>query len=158
MWKFIKGATSQDSWLNHDKEEYVFWGRSNVGKSSFINYLASSKVANTSSTPGRTKVINYFLTNNEKVIVDLPGYGFASVSKKDQDKINGIIDLEMIQYLIEMGHKVNYVFTKYDKANQSQKYNIQKQVKELWPNAKYFFISSTKNKGGKEFKEAFDIL
>lgn len=93
MWKFIKGATSQDSWLNHDKEEYVFWGRSNVGKSSFINYLASSKVANTSSTPGRTKVINYFLTNNEKVIVDLPGYGFASVSKKDQDKINGIIDV-----------------------------------------------------------------
>ena len=184
MWKFIKGATSQDSWLNHDKEEYVFWGRSNVGKSSFINYLASLKVANTSSTPGRTKVINYFLTNNEKVIVDLPGYGFASVSKKDQDKINGIIDvyfrqnpnqknifllidckvgfsaidLEMIQYLIEMGYEVNYVFTKYDKANQSQKYNIEKQVKELWPNAKYFFISSTKNKGGKEFKEAFDIL
>ncbi|KNG78841.1 GTPase EngB [Plasmodium falciparum IGH-CR14] len=117
----------------------------------------SSKVANTSSTPGRTKVINYFLTNNEKVIVDLPGYGFASVSKKDQDKINGIIDvyfrqnpnqknifllidckvgfsaidLEMIQYLVEMHYEVNYVFTKYDKANQSQKYNIEKQVKEL---------------------------
>ncbi|GAA8715856.1 hypothetical protein oki361_21130 [Helicobacter pylori] len=89
--------------------------------------------------------------------MDLPGYGFANISKKDQDKINGIIDvyfrqnpnqknifllidckigfsaidLEMIQYLIEMGYEVNYVFTKYDKASQSQKYNIQKQVKEL---------------------------
>lgn len=65
--------------------EIAVVGRSNVGKSSFINMLANNKkLAKTSSTPGRTRLVNYFLFNSEFVLVDLPGYGFAKASKAEQ--------------------------------------------------------------------------
>ena len=64
--------------------EFAFIGRSNVGKSSLINMLCgNSKLAKTSSTPGKTKLINHFIINDSWYLVDLPGYGFAKISRKD---------------------------------------------------------------------------
>src|SRR4051812_49336659 len=70
-----------------DKPEYAFIGRSNVGKSSLINMIANKKnLAKTSGTPGKTQLINHFLINKTWYLVDLPGYGFARVSKTEKEK------------------------------------------------------------------------
>jgi len=81
---FVKSAVYEKDYPEQlDKMEFAFVGRSNVGKSSLINSLASRlKLARTSKTPGRTQLINYFLINDEFYIVDLPGYGFAKVPKE----------------------------------------------------------------------------
>ena len=122
--------------------EYAFIGRSNVGKSSLINMLTGrNKLAMTSSTPGKTMLINHFLINKKWYLVDLPGYGYARRSKKDQEKLRGIIegyildreqmtclfllidcrhepqkiDLEFIEWLGECGVPFSIIFTKADK-------------------------------------------
>ncbi len=75
------------------RHEYAFIGRSNVGKSSLINMLTGRKgLAMTSSTPGKTTLINHFLINDEWYIVDLPGYGYAQRGKKMQTEIKRIIE------------------------------------------------------------------
>jgi len=80
--EFVKSAFSQRDWIADVKPEIAFLGRSNVGKSSLINSLLLRKaLARTSNTPGRTQSINYFLINNSFYFVDLPGYGYARVSK-----------------------------------------------------------------------------
>ena len=72
--------------------EIVLCGRSNVGKSSFINCLLSSKTAKTSSQPGKTRSINYYLIDNKFFFVDLPGFGYAKVSKTEKDAWQKLID------------------------------------------------------------------
>ena len=73
--------------------EFAFIGRSNVGKSSLINAISGyGNLAKTSSTPGKTQLINHFMINDEWYLVDLPGYGYAKVSKKMQSDIKSIID------------------------------------------------------------------
>ena len=89
--------------------EYAFVGRSNVGKSSLINYLTNSKIAKTSSIPGKTQLINHFLINNQWFLVDLPGYGYAKVSKKARANFNQFTK----QYLIERKNLI-YVFVLID--------------------------------------------
>ncbi|HVF29835.1 MAG TPA: ribosome biogenesis GTP-binding protein YihA/YsxC [Pyrinomonadaceae bacterium] len=80
--EFIKSAFAQKDWPTDDRPEIAFLGRSNVGKSSLINSLLLRKgLARTSNTPGRTQSINFFLINESFYFVDLPGYGFAKVSK-----------------------------------------------------------------------------
>lgn len=183
MWKFIKSATDQNNWLEHQATEIVFWGRSNVGKSSLINALASQKIAKTSSTPGRTRLINYFETQRNKIIVDLPGYGFASMSKKAQNKVSGIIDfyfrnsqnskrvcllidakigfsyidLEMIDYLKSLGITFDIIITKIDKANQSQKYRVKQQVLTFSDDINIFMVSSEKKQGLVDLVEHFEL-
>src|SRR6476620_8028607 len=79
---FVKSAYSRLHWTNDGLPEIAFLGRSNVGKSSLLNSLLGRKgLARTSNTPGRTQSINYFLINNSFYFVDLPGYGYAKVSK-----------------------------------------------------------------------------
>lgn len=126
------------------RHEYAFIGRSNVGKSSLINMLTGQKgLAMTSSTPGKTMLINYFLINDSWYIVDLPGYGYAKRSKADRDRIDHMIknyilgreqmtnlfvlidvrhkpqriDLEFMQWLGENGVPFSIVFTKLDKLS-----------------------------------------
>lgn len=80
--EFIKSAFNRDHWIDDRRAEIAFLGRSNVGKSSLINSLLQRKgLARTSNTPGRTQSINYFLINDAFYFVDLPGYGYAKVSK-----------------------------------------------------------------------------
>ena len=75
-----------------DLPEYAFVGRSNVGKSSLINYLAGiEKLAKTSADPGRTRLINHFIVDNSWYLVDLPGYGYAKISKSERVKFEILI-------------------------------------------------------------------
>lgn len=80
--EFVKSAFAKKDWTTDGKAEIAFLGRSNVGKSSLINSLLNRKgLARTSNTPGRTQSLNYFLINERFYFVDLPGYGYAKVSK-----------------------------------------------------------------------------
>ncbi len=130
-----------------ERAEYAFIGRSNVGKSSLINYLTNSgKLAKVSGTPGKTKLINHFLINDSWYLVDLPGYGYARVSKQDRAGFSQLItdyvlnrepmhllfvlldvrlepqriDLEFLRLLGKYGVPFALVFTKCDKLSKDQ--------------------------------------
>ena len=142
--RFVISNSDASKCPKHDKHEYAFIGRSNVGKSSLINMLTSRRgLAMTSATPGKTMLINHFLVNDSWYIVDLPGYGFALRSKNSRDKLQKIIsdyilnrqeltnlfvlidsrlapqkiDLEFIDWLGENGVPFSIVFTKMDKLS-----------------------------------------
>lgn len=163
-----------------NKAEYAFIGRSNVGKSSLINMLCNHKgLAKTSATPGKTLLINHFLINKEWYLVDLPGYGYAKISKKEQEKLQQIIssyilrreqmtnlfvlvdsrhepqkiDMEFIEWLGENGIPFSIVFTKADKSKPTKlKANIDiylKTLKEQWEELPPYFITSSENKTGR---------
>lgn len=168
MWKFIKSAASINGWYQTNLEQFAFIGRSNVGKSSLINALANCKIARVSKQPGRTQLINYFQVK-DKIVIDLPGYGYAKLSITQKSRISlmladffqrnaqlsGIfliidatigfqdIDYQMLEYLIGLGHKVIVIANKVDKASQSQKAKIGNQAKKL--NLAIVFVSA-KNK------------
>ena len=161
--------------------EYAFIGRSNVGKSSLINMLTQRKgLAMTSSTPGKTMLINHFRINDEWYLVDLPGYGYAKRSKKDQEKLQNIIsfyvlereqltnlfvlidsrlkpqkiDLEFIEWLGENGVPFSIIFTKADK---NKKGELRKNVdtfldtlREQWEELPPHFITSSESRLGRE--------
>ena len=161
--------------------EYAFIGRSNVGKSSLINMLTQRKgLAMTSSTPGKTMLINHFRINDEWYLVDLPGYGYVKRSKKDQEKLQNIIsfyvlereqltnlfvlidsrlkpqkiDLEFIEWLGENGVPFSIIFTKADK---NKKGELRKNVdtflatlREQWEELPPHFITSSESRLGRE--------
>lgn len=163
------------------KPEYAFIGRSNVGKSSLINMLTNNrKLAKTSSTPGKTLLINHFIINNEWYLVDLPGYGFAKRSKKEVTKLNQMIqgyilqreqlvnvfvlidvrleaqkiDLEFIQWLGESSIPFAIVFTKADKLT-ANKVNAnvaayKKELSETWEELPPMFVTSSEKKQGRD--------
>ncbi|MXV38852.1 YihA family ribosome biogenesis GTP-binding protein [Flavobacteriaceae bacterium Ap0902] len=100
--------------------EYAFIGRSNVGKSSVINMLVNNKkLAKTSSTPGKTQLINHFLINESWYLVDLPGYGYAKVSRKDRAKFGQMIE----SYILNRKNLVN-VFVLVDSRHEPQKNDL----------------------------------
>lgn len=163
------------------KPEYAFIGRSNVGKSSLINMLTNNrKLAKTSSTPGKTLLINHFIINKEWYLVDLPGYGFAKRSKKEIDKLDQMIrgyilqrdqlvnvfvlvdvrlepqkiDLEFIEWLGLSSVPFAIVFTKADKltANKArQAVEAYKQkLLETWEELPPIFVTSAERKEGRE--------
>lgn len=105
--KFIKGIRGTDPILHDPKPQFAFVGRSNVGKSSVINALLGRKgVAKSSSTPGKTKEINFFLVNEALFFVDLPGYGYARVSNTEKEQLVKMI----LWYLLESGASPKLVF------------------------------------------------
>lgn len=163
------------------KPEFAFIGRSNVGKSSLINMLTNHKgLAKTSSTPGKTLLINHFIINREWYLVDLPGYGFAkrskSVLKQLEQMIDGYIlqreqlvntfvlvdirlepqkiDLEFIDWLGRSGVPFSIVFTKADKlSKQKADNNVQAYKKTLlqtWEELPPIFVTSADKKTGRE--------
>ena len=90
--KFKTSAVSFERCLTPDFPEFAFIGRSNVGKSSLINLLTNKEgLARVSKTPGRTREINFFSINNAWTLVDLPGYGYAKVSKSQRDHLNEFV-------------------------------------------------------------------
>ena len=92
--KFVTSVANKSNILIDDKYQIAFVGRSNVGKSSLLNMLCNnSKLAKTSSTPGRTRLVNYFLINDSFYFVDLPGYGFAKASKQEVYSWQSLISL-----------------------------------------------------------------
>lgn len=178
---FVISNTQVAKCPTHKLPEYAFIGRSNVGKSSLINMLTNHKgLAKTSSKPGKTQLINHFLINKEWYLVDLPGYGYAKVSKqskktfqqfitdyfkKRRELVNAFvlvdirhepqkIDLEFMQWLGENAIPFAIVFTKADKLTEKQ---IQEHVAsyseillQQWEEMPPYFITSSENRLGKE--------
>lgn len=179
--EFIISNTQVSKCPQDGLPEYAFIGRSNVGKSSLINMLTKhSKLAMTSSTPGKTLLINHFLINKKWYLVDLPGYGYAQRGKKQQEKITKIIedyilereqmttlfvlidvrlepqkiDLEFIEWLGENGIPFSIIFTKADKLTTNKvRDNVNLYVKKLqenWEELPPYFISSSEKRLGRD--------
>lgn len=90
--KFVRGVVGSHNLLVDEKKQIAFVGRSNVGKSSVINMLVNQKsLVKSSSTPGKTQQINFFLINDKFYFVDLPGYGYAKISQKRREKLRKLI-------------------------------------------------------------------
>jgi len=161
--------------------EYAFIGRSNVGKSSLINMIANQKkLAKTSSTPGKTQLINHFLINDSWHIVDLPGYGYAKTSKSNKKEFKKIIneyfkhrnqlvsafilidarhnplkiDLDFMVWLVTNKISFSIVFTKADKLTpielDTNISNYKKELEKTWEILPEIFISSSKKNLGKK--------
>lgn len=112
--EFITSAVTTSQYPEDNRIEIAFVGRSNVGKSSLINTLTNRrKLVKVSSTPGKTKLVNFFLINNEFYFVDLPGYGYAKVSKAEKESWGKVIEtyllkreqLRRIVLLVDCRHK-----------------------------------------------------
>ena len=179
--KFIKSAQSIKDSIEPNFNEVAFMGRSNVGKSSFLNSLTNQKIAKISSTPGKTKLINFFdvvYENDAKTIfVDLPGFGYAKVSKKEQanweKNLNNFISNrfniklfvhlrdarhpklaidnqveEYLNFIKKADQQILTIFTKSDKLKQNELAKLKKE----YPNS--IFVSNLKNRGIKEANEA----
>ena len=111
---FVTSAVRKSQYPEDKKAEFLMIGRSNVGKSSFINTLVNRKnIARISSIPGKTQTLNFFLINDNFYLVDVPGYGFAKVSKSLKNKFGLIIEdylkdrenLKMVFMLVDFRHK-----------------------------------------------------
>jgi len=179
--EFLISNTDAGKCPQDGKPEYAFIGRSNVGKSSLINMLTDKKgLAMTSSTPGKTQLINHFIINDEWYLVDLPGYGYAQRGKKGREKIQEIIDrylderieltclfvlidcrhepqkidLEFIENLGESEIPFAIVFTKTDKISAGRlKTNLEiykSKLLETWEELPLIFTTSSEHKKGKE--------
>ncbi|MCD4769179.1 MAG: ribosome biogenesis GTP-binding protein YihA/YsxC [Bacteroidales bacterium] len=179
--EFIKSSTELSQCPEPDKPDYAFLGRSNVGKSSLINMLARrSKLARISGTPGKTQIINHFLINNEWYLTDLPGYGYAKVSKKMRYEWKKMIekyilgrenlmclfllvdsrhnpiesDIEFINYLGTNNIPLARVFTKADKQKTDALTNVIKahenRLHETWESLPPAFVTSATTGTGRE--------
>ena len=170
-----------------NKPEYAFIGRSNVGKSSLINMLTNNKrLAKTSSTPGKTLLINHFIINNEWYLVDLPGYGYAKRSKKEIDKLDQMIrgyilqreqlvnvfvlvdirlepqkiDLDFLEWLGLSSIPFSIVFTKADKLTATKARQsvetYKKVLMETWEELPPIFVTSAEKRQGRD--EVLDYI
>jgi len=118
--KFVSSSTGFGKCPVTDLPEYAFIGRSNVGKSSLINMLTNrTRLAKTSSTPGKTRLINHFIVNNEWYLVDLPGYGYVK-AKPGQKKIFQAI----ITDYIKKRHNLSCLFVLLDSRHEPQKIDL----------------------------------
>ena len=179
--EFVMSNTRVEQCPKSKLPEYAFIGRSNVGKSSLINMLCNrKKLAKTSSRPGKTQLINHFLINKQWHLVDLPGYGYARVSKtqkktfqkfitnyfiKRKELISAFLlidfrhkpqnlDLEFMSWLGENFIPFSIIFTKSDKLKEKEikgnTSNYLKRLKEDWEEVPKYFITSSEKKIGKD--------
>jgi GTP-binding protein len=171
---FVVSNSDYKKCPSDNRPEYAFIGRSNVGKSSLINMLTKNKsLAKTSVRPGKTQLINHFLINKEWYLVDLPGYGYAKISKSARSEWMKMIkdyflcreqlvstfvlidsrippqkiDLDFISFLGSNGIPLSIVFTKVDKQNQRETaLNVnafKKAMAEEWEELPPIFITSS---------------
>ena len=176
--QFIKSETDFSNYEGFDIPEIMLAGRSNVGKSSFINMLSGNgKLAKVSATQGKTKVVNFFLFNKEFVLVDLPGYGYAETSKVEQHRWGEIInsyidsaknlvcavllvdvrhlptdqDKQMLNYFTYNNIPVTIVATKYDKIKKAERMKkISDIAKELKVGVENIYLISSETAYGKD--------
>ncbi len=176
--EFIKSVFNLDDLPKDQLPAVILCGRSNVGKSSFINCLFNRKnLAKISSTPGKTRSINYYLIDNKFYLIDLPGYGYAKVSKKEREQWGKLINkfilssnnikyafhfldcrLNPTELDISLNELLNYckidyaiILNKIDKLKQSELAQAKKNIKTIFPNLieneNFYLFSSVKKKG-----------
>ena len=179
--KFVVSNQTVSNCPDNLLPEYAFIGRSNVGKSSLINMLTNQKkLAKTSGRPGKTQLINHFIINEKWYLVDLPGYGYARVSKKTKKIFQAFIkayfkerkqlvcafvlidirhkpqeiDLKFMQWLTENEIAFSIIFTKSDKLKpndiQNKISSYKGIVEEIWEEMPNYFITSSTKHVGKE--------
>ena len=176
--QFLKSETDFSNYKGFDLPEIMLAGRSNVGKSSFINMLSNNtKLAKVSATQGKTKVVNFFLMNKEFVLVDLPGYGYAETSKVEQHRWGEIIDSyiessknlvcavllvdvrhlptdqdkQMLNYFTFNNIPVTIVATKYDKIKKAERMKkISDIAKELKVGIENIYLISSETAYGRD--------
>jgi GTP-binding protein len=185
--RFVSSNTQLSACPPPTLPEYAFIGRSNVGKSSLLNMLTQRNgLAKTSSTPGKTQVINHFIINDEWYLVDLPGYGYARVSKSSRSDWSKMInayltrrenltcvcvlldsrhapqavDLEFMEKLGESGVPFVMIFTKTDKQSLTRTQELIKsylaKMSETWDELPRHFITSAETGAGRE--EVLDFI
>tara|TARA_R110002073_G_scaffold40547_5_gene115210 strand:+ start:349675 stop:350271 length:597 start_codon:yes stop_codon:yes gene_type:complete len=185
--EFVISNTDVDKCPKDSLPEYAFIGRSNVGKSSLINMLVDRKsLAKTSGKPGKTQLINHFIINKNWFLVDLPGYGYAQISKSKRQIFQQFIttyflqreqlvctfvlvdsrhepqkiDLEFMQFLGENGIPFCIIFTKSDKLNSSKVnqnlINYQNELLKTWEEMPQYFVTSATTKSGQD--ELLDFI
>jgi len=185
--EFVRGAHGPDQLISDDLPRIAFAGRSNVGKSTLINRLLQRKgLARTSSTPGRTRAINYFLINRRFYFVDLPGYGYAKVSRKEREawgrlveafmrgpggplrvvqlvdgKIAGSpLDAEALSYLLGLGADLTVAVTKIDKVPRNKRSRSLAEVARLLDapdDVRILPVSAASGEGIRELWQVLDL-
>ena len=179
--RFAGSSTRNDRKPSPALPEFAFIGRSNVGKSSLINMLAGNhKLAMTSSTPGKTKLVNHFLINDRWYLVDLPGYGYAKLSQNSREELNTIVrdyifnsrEMQVLFVLIDARHDIGaadwdflcdlgengipfaIIFTKCDKlgpvALETQIARDKERLLSSWEELPPCFLSSSETGKGRE--------
>jgi GTP-binding protein len=187
--QFIASVFNVSDLPKFNLPEIILCGRSNVGKSSFINSLFNRKdLAKTSSTPGKTRSINYYLIDNKFYFVDLPGYGYAKASLSERKKWGNLIDdflkisknIELTFHLIDSRHnpteldiqlnkllkqlEIPYVvlLNKSDKLKHSELSKNLKKIKNFFPELVYnqnlFYFSSIDSTGNKDVKKILSAI
>lgn len=186
--EFFKSVFSKNDFPKENLAQLILCGRSNVGKSSFINSIFKTKIAKTSSTPGKTRSLNFYKVENKFFIVDLPGFGFAKVSQKEREEWNKLIlsllknystlkvafhlidsrhepqesDIELNQFIHSQQIPYFVILNKVDKLNQKEKSESVKRIKEYFPelllNENLFLFSAINGSGIKQVKQLITKL
>jgi len=179
--QFVRGVIGSEGMPTDGLPQIAFVGRSNVGKSSLINSLVGQKsLAISSSTPGRTLQLNFFLINENAYFVDLPGYGYSKISLKQAEKMRKMImwylehnenkpqkvvliidgnvgatkfDMEMMDLLAENGHAVIVIANKMDKVKASELVKKQRAIVEKLDTENIVYYSTKNGKGKEELLE-----
>ena len=174
--EFVISAVDKEQWPESTLPEVVVVGRSNVGKSSFINALTNKKrLAYVGNTPGKTRLINFFKIDDRWMLVDVPGYGYAKMSKQMLIKMGNMMDtyftqreqircvvqlvdarhgathddLDMIEMISSLGIQILVVATKVDKIPKTKRIRALKNISQQLqlPMKNIFGISSTEKTG-----------
>lgn len=180
--EFLTSATKEGEYPEADRPEIVVVGRSNVGKSSFINAFTNrKKLAYVGNTPGKTQLINFFMIDGAWYLVDVPGYGYAKLSKAQIAKLGRMMDeyflkrknltcvvqlvdarhdpskddMEMVEFFKEMHIPIVVVATKIDKIPKTKRINHLKKISQKLqiPLAHIFAVSSTEKIGFEQVEE-----
>ena len=186
--EFVKAVYKLDELPKEVLPEVVLCGRSNVGKSSFVNSLLNSKVAKTSSTPGKTRSINYYKIDNKFYFVDLPGFGYAKVSKSERDSWHNLLvrffslnranqfvfhlidsrhdpmnlDVDLNEFIHKIGLPYFIILNKVDKLKQKEIANCKRTIKEFFPEVlpgeNMFLFSTVDGTGVKDLLKLLNQL
>lgn len=186
--EFLKPVFSKKDFPNEILPQLILCGRSNVGKSSFINSIFNTKIAKTSSTPGKTRSLNFYKVENKFYIVDLPGFGYAKVSQQERNTWNELITellnqhqtINVAFHIIDSRHSpqnsdfalnefihskdIPYfvILNKIDKLNQKEKNESIKNIVNFFPelilNENLFTFSAVTGSGRKEIIQLINKL
>lgn len=177
--KYLKSAVLEKDYPEGFEPEVAIAGRSNAGKSSFINTLAGGRIAHVSQQPGKTRLLNFFSVNEKYRLVDMPGYGYAARGGREQknwakmietyishrDNLIGMIlvmdirrkwtddEQQLLNFLISLSIPMLVVLNKVDKVKQQERIVKKREIEKIFGIARVFVTSCLKKKGIKEVED-----